>query len=304
MKTIFTLFLTILTITFCQAQKVNLSLKLQKGEDYKQTTQAQSLVSQEIMGMKMDITMSIAGTMNYRVKAVNGSVYELDVTYEHMSVSMDMPQGKMDYDSESGTDAFSKVLAAMKNKPFQVKMNKNGKVLEVKNVETLFESAFAKIPEVSETQKRSIMSQLKQAYGEAAFKGNIEMITAIFPDKPVAKGEQWNVATKLESSFPVNLSTTYTYQEEGGDYYKIAGESVVKSEEKGTYVEVSGMSIKYDLEGTMASDIVIDKKSGWIREAKIKQHIEGAGTPKSNGMLPEGFQIPIIVENEIQITGE
>ena len=62
------------------------------------------------------------------------------------------------------------------------------------------------------------------------------------------------------------------------------------------------MPLKYDMAGTMTSDIKIDKKTGWTMSAKISQSIKGNAYVKDNPQMPGGMTIPMTISNDMTIT--
>jgi hypothetical protein len=46
----------------------------------------------------------------------------------------------------------------------------------------------------------------------------------------------------------------------------------------------------------------VDKISGWIIEAKIKQDIQGDVYIKGNPQMPDGMKIPMIMKNDLTYT--
>jgi hypothetical protein len=293
-------------LTSCQAQKTELCLNLEKGKEYKQISDSKATIIQDINGQKMNMEMTVYGCMSYLVKAVNDDDYEMEVKYESLSMSMKLPQGIMEFNSEKNDeqDIFSMMLAEMKDKPFQITMTKRGKITKVKDIESLFESAFSKFTGIPEDQMGQIKAQLKKAYGEEAFKGNIEMITAIYPNRPVVKGESWEINTKLESGMSADMTTTYKFTESNSNYYLIVGDSKIVTADKEAYIESNGMPVKYDMKGNMSSEIKVDKTSGWIIEAIINQDIQGDVYIKGNPQMPDGMKIPMIMKNDMIFTNQ
>lgn len=249
----------------------------------------------------MDIVMLVTGEMKYVVMGVTPTAYNIDVTYESMSMEMQMPQATMKFSSinPSAEDMFSQVLAGMTNKPFQVELSKNGKVLSVKNVGTLFETAFDKFPNVTAEQKDQVKNQLEQSYGEKSFAANMEMMFAIYPDKPVKMGEKWTIEGKLKSSITANVSSTYQYVEDGADFRKIHGTSTITADDTGEYIKSNGVDLRFSMNGTMTSDIKVDKKTGWVLEAKVTQDITGEAHVKGNEQMPDGMSIPMTIKTEV-----
>jgi hypothetical protein len=190
----------------------------------------------------------------------------------------------------------------MKNKPFDIKMNKTGKVINVENIESLWESIIEQDDQLTEIQKEQVKEQIMKAYGEKAIKGSIEMVTAIFPDHPVKKGDKWTIKTNLESGMSALMTTVYEFVDLTSDYAMIKGNSNIVTLNKDAYIERSGISMKYDLNGSMVSEIKVDKTTGWILEAKINQEIKGVAYIKENPQIPNGLKIPMTMINEMVIT--
>ena len=127
------------------------------------------------------------------------------------------------------------------------------------------------------------------------------MVTAIFPDKPVNRGDKWTINTKLESGMSAEMTTDYEFTDLTSDYALINGNSTIKTADKDAYIESNGMPMKYDLTGSMISEIKVDKNTGWIVEAKIKQEIKGDAYIKENPQVPSGMKVPITMINEMVI---
>lgn len=304
MKTIFTLILTVFVLTSCQTQNSDLSLKLEKGKEYKQITNSKATIIQEVNGQKMNMVMTIKGTMTFLVKDITENGYNMDAKFEELSMSMQMPQGLMEFSSEKNdaNDIFSTILGAMKDKAFGITMSKTGKITDVKNVEALWSTAINTFDQLPEMQKEQIKAQIMKAYGGEALKGNIEMVTAIYPDSPVNRGDKWTINTKLESGMSANMTTDYEFAELTSEYALIKGKSTIVTADKEAYIESNGMPMKYDLTGSMDSEIKVDKNTGWIIEATINQKIEGDTYIKENPQLPNGMKIPMTMINDMVIT--
>lgn len=304
MKTIFTLILTVFVLTSYQTQNSDLSLKLEKGKEYKQITNSKATIIQEVNGQKMNMVMTIKGTMTFLVKDITENGYNMDAKFEELSMSMQMPQGLMEFSSEKNdaNDIFSTILGAMKDKAFGITMSKTGKITDVKNVEALWSTAINTFDQLPEMQKEQIKAQIMKAYGAEALKGNIEMVTAIYPDSPANRGDKWTINTKLESGMSANMTTDYEFAELTSEYALIKGKSTIVTADKDAYIESNGMPMKYDLTGSMDSEIKVDKNTGWIIKATINQKIEGDTYIKENPQLPNGMKIPMTMINDMVIT--
>lgn len=64
------------------------------------------------------------------------------------------------------------------------------------------------------------------------------------------------------------------------------------------------MDMKFNMNGTMISDIKVDKKTGWVLEAKITQDITGEAQVKGNAQMPDGLTLPMTIKTEILNTSK
>jgi len=304
MKIFFSFFLSIFVCFSCQSQTQKIELKLTKGQSYTQKTVAKSVIKQKVNGQEINIDMAITGQMKYLVTDYASGIYSMDVSYENLSMKMIHPGGTSIFDSESTdeTDIMSSVFRMMKNKPFQIKMTKSGKVAEVKNVETLYTGAFDKFPQLTAEQKEQIRTQIMQSYGDKAFKGNLEMLSAVFPDRAVAKGERWNIKTQLEAGMSATLEGVYKLDEITATEFVISGASLFTTKNNEADTATSVLPFKYNMAGTMNSVMRIDKKTGWLIEGKISQNIKGTMSIKASEKMPEGMTVPMEMSSDMVFT--
>lgn len=304
MKIIFSFLFCVLVCFSCLSQTQRIELNLTKGQTYTQKTVANSTIKQSMNGQEININMTITGQMKYVVTDIVAGVYSMDVSYVNLSMKLVHPGGESILDSEKKDekDVLSSVFSMMKDKPFQIKMTKLGKVTEVKNVETLYAGMFDKFPNLTAEQKEQMRAKIMQSYGDKAFKGNLEMLSAVFPDHPVAKGDTWNVKTQLEAGMSATLDGVYKLDEITSAEFVVSGSSIFATTNKDVYNEANGMSLKYNLAGTMNSVIKIDKKTGWIIEGKINQNIKGNMEFKANDKMPQGMTIPMEMTSDMVFT--
>jgi hypothetical protein len=305
MKKITQVFFAIIVLLWsCKPGKEKLQLNLEKGQSYTVTISSKASVSQTLNSQQVNMDMGIVGKMAYKVTEIRDSVYDMEVTYQSLSMRMDLPNGVMEFSSEKNDeyDLFSRFLSMIKNKPFLVVMSKSGKIIEVKNIETLFSGLFDQFPQLNDAQQQQVKDQLMQAYGEKAFKGNLEMVTAVFAGIPVSKGDKWIIKTQLESGMSANMETTYELKEIDDNSIEISGNANIETADKDAYIQANGMPLRYDLKGTMISGLKLNRKTGWIVEAKINQDISGSAHIKDNPQIPGGMTIPMHMKNEMTMT--
>ena len=281
-----------------------LELNLTKGSTYLQRISASSVISQDIGGQAFDMTMGITGLTAFEIKSVENSVYQMDVCYKELGISVDFLGSSMEFNSLKNdiNDMTSKILKNMTNQKFSLKMNKAGKVLEIKGIDNLYNNLFVGVEEISQEQKDQITSQMKNSFGEESFKSNIEMAAPVFPEKNINVGEKWSVNTKVNSGFTLNLNSDYILKEVTKDSYIVEATSTISTGED--FNEINGMLVKYDLDGTMNSTITVDKKTGWTTYAKVAQKLGGKTFTKFSSDDSETIESPLDMKTDMTISNK
>lgn len=287
------------------AKEPQLALNLEKGKDYKLSQLIDVTVIQEFGGEQMEIVITVMGGMNYHVVDIQDDAYQIEASYDSLGLKSVLPIATMEFSSEEENKEHmvSKILGAMRHKTFNIKMGRDGKIIEVSNINEMFSTVFKEFPELDASQVDQLTTQLNQSYGSDAFKGNMEMAVSVFPDTSVNVGDSWEVKTELNSaSLKADVVTVYTLKEILDGNFILEGKSKISSNEDGQ-VDIDGVNMSYDLDGEMTSNITIDGKSGWILDAKINQEVKGTTTMAPNEELPEGLSMPVNMKIEMQVKG-
>lgn len=295
MRRTFTLLLATIIITSIQSQTADLSLNLEKGKEYKQTSNSNSRVLMNVMGQEMNISRTVNVITSFLVKDINKDGYIMEAKYEKLSMFMKMLQGGEVEISSEEVDANNLLIASLlekiKGMSFEITMSKTGKITEVKNCEAIMETFVEGFDQLPEEKREEMKDQIKDAYGDEAIKSSMEMITGIFTDKPVKKGDKWKLNTSIESGMSMNLASEYELVELTSDYALIKGNATVVTPDKEANAITSIMPMQFDVAGTSLSEIKVDVKTGWIISAKITQDIQGEASmlesPLTKDQMPE-----------------
>ncbi len=279
--------------------KTDIKLNLEVGESYHQTMNAKSVINQVLSSKEIDMLMSMSGSMTYTVTEKKENIYTMEVVYDSLSMGVSMQGYNAEYNSETPkdtTDYISILLAALKDTKFGISMTDRGKIVDINNFESLFDKAFKSIQKLEPTVRKQLEANLKNSFGKENFKNSFETITAIFPPKPVEIGRQWQAEAVLNNNMPVRINTLYKFENETDDNYVITGVGTLIS-----YQPKDGNNnttpYTYQLTGTVGSEIKLDKNTGWIKEARVKQEMNGYSMLKSE----IGTENPNKIEMEFKV---
>ncbi|AWA29342.1 hypothetical protein HYN48_04140 [Flavobacterium magnum] len=275
------------------AQKVQPKLNLAQGKTYNQNMKIDAEIEQSFAGQNLKMRMMADMQLSYKVNGIENGTFNLEARYRKMTLSMTMPQGNLSFDSEKKDtqDVFSTTLGAIIDKPFTMKMTSAGKVTEVSGIEAVFNAAISQLSQVDDMQKEQIMGQLEQSYGKESISKNMESSFAIYPSKPVAKGDKWTVMTVMAAGTNAQIETVYELADITPEYYLLKGNAKVtpgtaKSNEENEMTNVTG---------TMVSDLKLNKKTGWVAASTVVQEIKAV-------VRTEGEELPVSMKNTLTLS--
>ena len=302
MKKIFLLFVIFTITQSIFGQKENLKFNLNIGETYNLSMKSSSIINQEINGQKTHIALSTYSKIAFKIIGFKDTVYDMKVSYEGMVLTMKLPNGKdttFSSNKKDQPDILSSFLEGLKGKPFFIKMTNLGKIVELKNMDSIFENIFEQTQNFPPEQIQNFKTLMLQSYGEKAFKTSFEIVTNIYSNAAVEKGNTWNINTKFESGISASLKTTYEFKDKIENYNLIIGNGNLESLDKDIYTKINGFLARYDLTGTMEFKLKTDSKTGWIIHADIKQKMGGNIEMKDIPNLPNGLKVPFTSESQM-----
>lgn len=302
-KLSFAILLTI-TIISCNKPKTELKLNLQKDQGFLMTYQADMKMSQKLMGMSIDMIMNMNMDLEFKTIDIdNDNNFLMKVTYQSMSYKM-KAQGQT---LELGTDTsindtkYDNIFQNLKGKSFNMKMNKSGKIIEVKGIDSLMQSLYLN-SSLDSSKYKEFKDLFNKNFGEESIKNNFGSFFGIYPEKPVSIGEKWSNKNTVVAFFALTIENNYTLTDNKDNLYLIDIQSVMKTDAKNAGMKISGMDMKFNMKGTQTGLLKIDQKTGWISDSEIKQKINGDALISKPGMPGGGnFAIPYSMESTLKI---
>ncbi len=253
-----------------------------KGYDYEMIMN----MDQEVMGQTVKMDMSAYYSMN--VLEDNGNEKTISITYDRFKIGMNMAGMNMDVDTdkplpESGADdnkkdpmkMVNRLFGAIKGQQFTMKVNAEGKVMEITGVKEMANSIFDSMG-LNEGDDAEMKQKMTEAFGkqfnDADIKSQFERVLYIFPNKEVKVGDSWKKTTRGVAQMPGTYNSTYTVKEIEGDMVTLDEKSTITSamEEK---------DVKMEMDGTVEGTMVVDSRSGLVvnadQKVKIKAKAQG-----------------------------
>lgn len=252
-------FLSIITF----AQTYNISLNLKKGDTYYTLTDMKMDMLQKVMGQEVPMKMNMLIGLSFSLLDSQKDVYNLQAKYSYIGTSVSM-MGQ-NYMMASDADVSippNKLMAAMVNVPFTMKVKSNGDVLEVIGYEKVIEAMKNALPNSPST------IEFEKSYTKETISQNFKATFFAIPQKPVKIGDTWN-AVYVTKNNDIDISNNMICKLEAvdGDVYKISytGDLIAK---EGATMEKQGMKMNVKkMDGKMSGTLLLDKKSSWVKSS-------------------------------------
>jgi hypothetical protein len=286
--------------------QITLKYNLKKGEIYKQNTVTSTEIAQKISEQQeIKVNFAINMKTTYEVKDVKDENYTLEMKYKEVKLNIAIP-GKgysLSFDSNTPEDIatlqdMGPILKATIDKPVEIIITKTGTVESVKGVDKILEAMSGSIDKsIPDVEKKGILSQFSSQFSDEHFKTFFAQNSSYFPNKPVDKGDTWDVKLSTTiSNFTLETNVKTTLKSIDENVVTIDTEGTVSTPE-GYEWEMNGVKAKTALKGMQKGPIKIDKNTGWIIFSDIDQSFSGE-------IEVMGMKMPMSVTGKTTITSE
>lgn len=268
------LFTGVITTESCQSSKNSTATKMLKfnfekgkGYDYEMTMN----MDQNIMGQKMKMDMSTYYSMD--VLEDDGDVKTVTSTYDRFKMNMGIAGMNIEVDSDKplasfGTDEdgndpmkmLNGLLGAIKGRQFTMKINAEGKVLEVTGFEDMAKSIVDSLG-IEGTKGQQMIAQFNKQFNGESIKDQFERVLYIFPNKVIKVGDSWEKKSSSLGIAKGEYNSVYTVTDIEGDMVTLDEKSTIKADEGAK------------MNGKILSTLIVDSKTGLVVSAEMDMTI-------------------------------
>lgn len=201
-----------------------------------------------------------------------------------------------------GMDKFSKIYTSLIGKSFDVKIGQYGKVKQVTGMDEIVSKIFTEMNIKDEKEKEDIKKAMKEQFGDDAITKRIERITAVYPNKDVTMGQDWQEKRDISTQFPVEAENKYSLKESSDGTSDISLEGELKEKEEAEPTVIDNIKVSYeDMKGTQKGNISINEETGMIKRAEIESKFSGKMKYTSDDPNMGSMIFPITVEEKTRV---
>jgi hypothetical protein len=286
--------------------KITLRYNLKQGEIFKQNMVMDMDLVQKLMGQEMKINLVMGMKMTFEVKESRDDNYTLEVNFKELKMDTKVPgmdAGTISFDSNTTEDVatetnFGPMFKALIDKPYEIVIDKTGKIESIKGLEIFRESILNSFSDnVPEDLRQQITEQFGSQFSEEAMKSQFEQNIRYFPTKPVNIGDSWKIKMQTRvSNFAINVNMESTLKSIEDNVVSLNINGTVSTPE-GYEQDVNGVKAKLSLNGTQKGTLKINKDTGWVISSDIMMNFNGE-------IEVTGMKVPMYVAAKMTIIND
>lgn len=272
-----------------------ITLNLEQGETYSYFIVAEVDISQSFNGMSMNQHIKSSNKVNYKVMDISDDQYTLEVSYEEISMYMDMGTGQITEIDSENPDPYnpaSLALEKLKDQAFSIKVSKYGEIMGFEDLDNFVDKVIESLDVDNYMVKTQVRSFLEQTFSEETLLLSFEPMFNFYPAMTVREGDNWEKKNISENYLGKLEPFTYTL-DEAGDSYKISGEGDLVEKANPKALNISGNEIIYHLNGEITSEFTLDPATGWVISGEIIQDASGDNELKMTALGGQEMIVPM-----------
>jgi hypothetical protein len=294
-------------MTGCGNKGTQLPLAFEAGDvhRYEHFTSTKTVTTITMLNTNQTQTETNMLQFTFKVAALNPDGFaEMNVTIDGAKATQRISGGMPGMNQNTG-EIMDQVAKSIVGKSLTLSVSPQGEVSSIDGMSEIRNAATTTVKAELEKMANSGMpgvdmvsgtlkAQVDAAFSHDAFKVILEEILIVRPPKAIKEGDSWLHPVTTVSGIPLMSNNTYTLTQRGESDVILNESSQIKtSSDNG--VEVSGMRIAFDVEGTGTSTVRLDKTTFWVNTVTGETALKGSMTI-SGGILPSEMKMPMIVE--------
>lgn len=267
--------ITIIAIQSCKDGKVAggrvLKFDPEKGKQYEYE------IGWELDQQMMEQNHQINITSGYLLDVIDekDNIKTLRATYRSFKMYMNIMGMEIKVDTDQPSEPveqadlkanplgrMDKIFAGIKGKEFIMKVDDEGKVLEVSGFDKIVNEMIDSIG-MEEDAKLQVQASLQDQFNGQVIKDQFAQVFSIFPGKEIKTGDSWEKTIQTGGRMPADYTTKYTVKEMEGEHITLTAQTNIKQ------VANSDMEIK----GVQNGHLLVQGTTGLILSAEFDQDI-------------------------------
>lgn len=283
-----------------------LKLTIRPGETFRMSMTLDSNTSTGMLGLTFKIDHTVTMDHEFSVKSVDRNrIATVNASYTRIKVKIltDGLQGgpnNIEYDTAGGyytNHKIAQLLDAIIGKPYTMKIASSGRIVEIKGLKEIINSALAKL----DPQQASLYQSY---FSDRTFQELMEFMFYIYPENLINTGDTWSRESTISQGFSAQMYTEYTLQSRNAASSRISVKGTIHSTPESSLTGIAGMTLSVSMDGAHTGFYIVDNATGWVKNGMITQNIEGETSVADAGPVAGMFDFPMTIHTKITVTSQ
>jgi hypothetical protein len=299
----------IFCFTACEApEKVDIRLNLEEGAVYKMQMDTEQDIEQNVMGQQHQLTNTVSALIVYTVNEVTEDAYHVTVSYDDYyfeiaspSISIVVEKGVEYQKGDNEIAFFQKILSRLFEHSFELKINKEGQVLESKGLDFALGQIFSEM-DIEMDEEQDLVAQFEDMFGKEGVMGSFEVITTAFPERAVAKGEKWTTSLDaVGTAYPMHMETVWVLEDFDENTITLMGEATMTTTDDELLSPELPDNVHTDIkiDGTQSTQLKVNRHNGWIIEGESYSEADGKIRISERRDMSEAMEMPMKIKTKV-----
>jgi len=285
---------------FAQQGTFRLGLNLEEGGTFRQIIKSEQKIKQKVFGMEQDISQDITLGLRFAVGEVDHNRHaHVQVTFEQFVVKINGLAEPLEFDSGRPQSA-SPALRGFSNvagSSFDLVLTATAQIVSVSGIGEIFGRATAGMNTGGGQFEQLLLSGMSSQLNDKTVAGILENMFAIYPLKPVRRGDSWTKKTNFNTGIRASAVSVYTLKSVSGSTAEIDVVTTIAPESGAAGDGNNDAGIVFDMSGNGRGSLRVNIPSGWIAGGTLRQHIEG--TLRVAGLDSRQFSMPLSIDQTV-----
>jgi len=246
-----------------------IKMRMNKADTFRQNFKMDMNMKMNVMGQAMDMKMNMDAGVKFEVTDTTPTSKELKLTYNKMSMGMDMGNKAMAAVNMDSTIKSS--LDRIIGKAVLIELSSSNEITQVKGFDSLM---------VNSSDNAAGRQMMEKMFSKEQINNMFGMMFSMYPGKPVKVGETWTSKSKVNlANIDMQINIKYKLVGVKNGLADIDVDGIIDG--KGD-MKQNGMSIGMTMSGTQNGMLTINMKDGGYLEngsykMDVKADMEMAG---------------------------
>ncbi|NOZ14186.1 MAG: hypothetical protein GXO69_11185 [Acidobacteria bacterium] len=291
------LLILILVSTVLPAHSGTFSLNLKKGDRFITRISGSQTLIRDVGGQQTQVDNSTRITLSFEVVDSNKKTCTLAMQYKRIIASSRGAGWAYKYDtapqstasSEKGSKEMSTFYRELIGRTIVITVDRqSGTIKNMSGWDTLIRHLAGSLKQGSREARLKLAQTLISSIKSGMTGGGPDSIFLPIAGKEIRAGNQWTVKSSMSTLSGLTLTTTYKIAEILPEKVRLAINATLATASPSTPIETGTTKIQYQLSGTQTGTVTVNRNSGWIASADLRQELQGTMT-----MIDMGITIPI-----------